>query len=232
MLRTDRIEERMAALGLNPYAAAKLAGLGPDYVRDLIRGKVKQPSAHRLSELARVLEASPEYLMGTRDDLGDKPWDSNYRGRSAKLSVQHVLREGFFEREAALSPNNEEAFWAVSFKYEADEWLERVIDPQLGGVVGAGEYIHVIDPAIYFEGITDCVIVERTRDGGALKERSLRRVRKSSDGLRLSGLHSPRAWSLEELLVEDALPYGRIVGAAVASYRFFGPGYSLDEIPF
>lgn len=60
----ERIKARMEVLRLNPYSAAKKADLGPDFVRDILRGKVKSPSAERLGKLAEALETSLNYLMG------------------------------------------------------------------------------------------------------------------------------------------------------------------------
>lgn len=62
-----RIQARMQLLGLNPFSAAKKAGLGGDYVRDIIRGKVKNPSAERLGMLAEALECSLYYLLGQEE---------------------------------------------------------------------------------------------------------------------------------------------------------------------
>lgn len=59
-----RIKERMDEVGLNPFSAARKAGLGPDFVRDILRGKVKSPSATRLGKLAVALDCSLNYLLG------------------------------------------------------------------------------------------------------------------------------------------------------------------------
>jgi transcriptional regulator with XRE-family HTH domain len=62
-----RIRERMRVLGLNQLSAAKKAGLGQDFVRDILRGKVLNPSGERLGKLAEALECSIYYLIGTDD---------------------------------------------------------------------------------------------------------------------------------------------------------------------
>ncbi len=63
----ERIRERMDALGLNPYSAAKKAELGESFVRDILKGKVKSPSAKRLAKLALALECSLNYLLGEEE---------------------------------------------------------------------------------------------------------------------------------------------------------------------
>lgn len=75
----ERVKERMDALGLNPFSAATKAGLGADYVRDILRGKVKSPGADKLARLAETLETSTVYLLTgeeviptVHDRLGDE----------------------------------------------------------------------------------------------------------------------------------------------------------------
>jgi len=53
----------MDALGTNPYRTAKTAGLGGDYVRDIIRGRVRDPSGKAIYALAEALETTPGYLL-------------------------------------------------------------------------------------------------------------------------------------------------------------------------
>lgn len=60
----DNLRRRMADLGLSQYAAAKKAGVGDDYVRDILRGKVKSPGFTKFRKLADALETTPAALMG------------------------------------------------------------------------------------------------------------------------------------------------------------------------
>ncbi|MEO1084645.1 MAG: helix-turn-helix transcriptional regulator, partial [Acidobacteriota bacterium] len=56
-----RIERRLDAVGLKPRPASLKAGLGPDAIRDIKRGKL--PSSFVLKGLSRVLECSADYLL-------------------------------------------------------------------------------------------------------------------------------------------------------------------------
>jgi len=60
----ERIEERLKATGLTANAASERAGCGRDFVRDIQRGRIKEPSAAKLKALADALECTPGYLMG------------------------------------------------------------------------------------------------------------------------------------------------------------------------
>ncbi|MBZ9600712.1 LexA family protein [Phyllobacterium chamaecytisi] len=63
-----RVRQRMDHLGLNALQAAKAAGLGASFVRDILRGKTKSPSAENLAKLAEALKTSTEFLLGANDD--------------------------------------------------------------------------------------------------------------------------------------------------------------------
>lgn len=62
-----RLRQRLDELDLKPFQAAKKAGLGESYVRDILRGKARSPSAENLAKLALALETSTEFLMGSKD---------------------------------------------------------------------------------------------------------------------------------------------------------------------
>jgi transcriptional regulator with XRE-family HTH domain len=76
MIDVARLKSRLTALNLNPNAASQRAGLGRDYVRDILRGRIQNPSAQRLNRLAEALECKPAYLLG--EDLDH--WIRNFRG--------------------------------------------------------------------------------------------------------------------------------------------------------
>jgi transcriptional regulator with XRE-family HTH domain len=64
MIDKERVKERLVATGLNANSASQKAGLGRDYVRDVLRDKIRDPSAQRLRRLADALECDPGYLLG------------------------------------------------------------------------------------------------------------------------------------------------------------------------
>jgi transcriptional regulator with XRE-family HTH domain len=232
MIKIDRIQARMDELGLNPYAAAKKAGLGPDYVRDLLRGKVKQPSAARLRDLAIALDCSPDFLMGDDDQLGEAPatWRSDSPS-PAKLSVEFRIREGYFERRSAFIPHDHDSFWVISAIKDGDEWLERVEslpEPKVA-VMSQGTLLHVVAPAHFYKGLTDMFVVETERDDGKLVSRTIRRTRgRSVDDYTFAGTFMTGALTFDAL-VEGVPGYGKIVGAVIRSYQFYDGGTAIDD---
>lgn len=60
----QRIGPLMRQKHFNPRSLAIAAGLGPDAVRDLFRGRVREPSATSLAAIAEALGCSVDYLLG------------------------------------------------------------------------------------------------------------------------------------------------------------------------
>lgn len=242
----------MDELGLNPFSAAKQAGLGRDYVRDIIRGKVKHPSPGKLRDLAVALKCSTDFLIGDSDETGAPPATFEGPNRPAKLKVERVVKSGFYATHKTPIVDKEVAYWVVSAGFDMAEWLERVDDSQLDGEISQGSLIHVVEPSEYYHGLTDLVLVEEIRGEGVYRliERSVRRIAFNSRGVELSGLHKTFRW--DELASEEGstgqiggpnrylegseehLPVRqtiKIVGLVLRSYRFYDRGLGI-EVPF
>lgn len=59
-----RVEQRLQALGLNPFEAARIVGLERSYINDLLIGKKQTIRGKKLPALAQVLDCDPDYLLG------------------------------------------------------------------------------------------------------------------------------------------------------------------------
>ena len=101
----ERINQRLAAVGLKPRTASLRAGLGADAIRSILRGKSQYPRTDTLAKLAPVLQTSLEYLstgngpaevVNTGDGGKGIPPDSEKPGVSATDPGQSAqsYREG------------------------------------------------------------------------------------------------------------------------------------------
>lgn len=89
---TERIEERLEALGLSMKAASAAAGLGETAVRDLLRRKNHSPRLSTLKKLAPVLKTSVEWLMtGAGEDSGNTAEIVDIWSRIPDAAKQEVL---------------------------------------------------------------------------------------------------------------------------------------------
>jgi len=66
MIRKERVQERMQAVGLGQAALARELGMSQQAVGKIVNGETKHTA--RLPKLARLLVTSEEYLTGETDD--------------------------------------------------------------------------------------------------------------------------------------------------------------------
>ena len=86
-----RIAERLEALGLTERSASLEATGQPDALR-FIRTRGTTPSATRLIKIAKVLQATPEYLTGETDT---NEWDSQKAYVSIAASMNEQAEQDF-----------------------------------------------------------------------------------------------------------------------------------------
>lgn len=63
----ERIQKRLKVVGLSPRGASIKAGLGPDGIRNILRGRTESPRGKTLTALADILQCDIEYLTGESD---------------------------------------------------------------------------------------------------------------------------------------------------------------------
>lgn len=90
---SHKLERRLKELGLSARAASLKAGLGPDAIRNILRGKSANPKGRTLERLAQALDLPVTELLSPADSaaeetpqraIGVKPWsDLVSNGRHA-----------------------------------------------------------------------------------------------------------------------------------------------------
>lgn len=93
-----RIEVLIEDRGTNPRAVALAAGLNHTAVRDIIKGKIRNPGSETLAKIAAQLEVSVEHLI-TGAAGGEAPTKARNTGR-----VVHVPR---FRIQLSAGPGND-----------------------------------------------------------------------------------------------------------------------------
>lgn len=66
-----RVQARLDQLGLSARKASLNAGLHPDAVRNILRGKSESPRGQTVTALAYALKCTTAYLLGETDDPND-----------------------------------------------------------------------------------------------------------------------------------------------------------------
>lgn len=184
------VHARMDELGLNAYQAAKKAGLGDSFVRDILRGKTRSPSANNLAKLAAALDTTPAKLLG-RDDT-----TSQVRQVSAPIEGVPIL--------GRVAANTWYTVDDADFEMHIDDDdIERIpsvsgypVDWQFGMIVDGNclnKVAHHGDRLVCLDLIKsqldveegDLVIVERTRFEGMMVQRTAKRVKRTTLGFEL-----------------------------------------------
>ena len=165
MISLERLQARLEERGLSANAASQAAGFGRDYVRDLLRGKVKDPSFSRLLRLAEVLKCSTEFLTGESNEVGNYP-DFKQLSRTLLIPVAMRIRPGYFE--AGASEVKEPFDWNVGSiglvqHYERLAYVER--GPTVGIELPDDALLHIVALEALREGVSVlCVIKHPTAE--------------------------------------------------------------------
>lgn len=96
------------ALSETNYSMARAsgaAGLNPTYVRDILRGKTKEPGAEKLARVAHVLGVSSRWLSEGRGPRHDPPTDALllHKAGSGRISHSIVVKARGVKGAASIS---------------------------------------------------------------------------------------------------------------------------------
>lgn len=72
-MRKDRIEARLAALGITQFEAAERAGKNAHFIYDFMIGRKRSFKGDGPVRVAQALQCSVEYLTGESDEVGSPP---------------------------------------------------------------------------------------------------------------------------------------------------------------
>lgn len=216
-LRT-RVRERLDAKGLNPFEAARMAGLERSYVNDLLIGKKHTVREKKLPALASILDCDPDYLMGAQDT----PRRSG--GGRGGMRMAGIVEAGAWrsassfvssagpmpiEPDPRFPPNEQEAYRVRGDHAAGLGILDASIlcIATTAGLEATGRKLHDGD-----------VVLVRQSNSAALSELTARVYREDREGVRLSA----RPASGTEELADFKLPDVEIVGLVLRSIRVFG----------
>lgn len=189
------IKRLLEEQGLTANALSISAGLPRDAISDILKGKSKNPRADTIAKIARALGVDPAVLI-----LGNAiPSLPASMGHEIMLPVRFAVAAGLW-REVEDWQQVEPEMQPVPSSPGYDglpQWLERVEGDSMDRIVPPGSYIHVVDAiALEYEPKTgDLVVVERTRDQGALRERSLKQIEVTKGVVRLWPRSHNARWS-------------------------------------
>lgn len=189
----ERVLARMKELNLKASPLAKKAGLGDSFVRDILRGKTSVPKADNLDRLARALDTTPEYLLGSDGAPMEGPiaipaGRVPYAGKvnaGAFLEVDeyfnqddgdHLVPE-YVPRHPAY-PQLPQRAWHIG----GDSMNEAGMTDGMWAI--AAPYADYVDLIGELDN-GSFVVVERLRHGGSQREVTVKEVQFARKGMRL-----------------------------------------------
>lgn len=229
-----RLEERMAAKKLKASPLATAMGKSDSFVRDILRGKTKVPSAENLDRMAAALGTTTDYLLGKTDqaetlgpavEVSTKPLE--YGGRvqaGAFLSIDDYFSQDedghipdFVTTHPSYARAKQYAWLVVGSSMD-------LVDIKDGMWIVGVEYLDYIDQYRDVE-TGDFVIVERIRAGGHEREVTVKEVRFYRDRMELIPRSSDP--SIETIVVPHDMTADsdaetvKIKAVVIAAYRDF-----------
>lgn len=225
-LDRDRLRALISERKLNPRALSRLVGDNPYLVRDILAGKSRNPRSDTLSAIAAALDVPlPSILKGDAGDIVSPRWVA-----PTFLSVKYRCSAGaWFEMDAIsqVFPASAQPVAPDARYSEWDQWLELVEGDSIDLLIKPGSFAHVVDAIDmgYAARDGDLVVVERRRDGGALRERTIKQVQIVGRRIQLWPRSSNPKWATPLVICAGARPDEdvevEIVGLVVGAYSSF-----------
>lgn len=224
-----RLRELIEERGTTARALSRAVGSPEspnDYlVRDILSGKSKNPRTDTLSKIADELKVNYDELLLEPTGVTR---EADPRRVPTFLPVRYRVKAGAWFEVGAEEPIVGVSYPAVPDPDFAEwpQWLELVVGDSMNLVVPDKHLVHVVDALEmgYAPRTGDYVVVERRRDDGATRERTVKEVEVLPDGtVRLWPRSTNPKWADPVLLREGARDGEDIevciVGYVVGSYN-------------
>lgn len=195
----ERVRERLSAVNLKPTPASEAAGLGKDFIRDILRGKKLSIGLDAANSLAKILKTTPDWLIeseGHGDNVSPYMESADDIEAEAPSGIRFggVVEAGTFRR---INTYNQDADYETipilpypsyphdkqfAYRVEGDSMNLEKIFP--------GMWLHAVDRFTWehYHGAPrdgELVIVEAVRNGGEERELTVKMLRTFRDRVEL-----------------------------------------------
>ena len=214
-----RLKIRMDMKGLNAYQTALQAGLGGSFVRDILRGKTRSPSAENLEKLARALDTTVDWFTAELAEADSTSSPSTFEIDG--LLVQGSIQAGHWVDRSIVDEYDEREVIPVARDPRfprARQYGLQVIGDSMDIDYPDGSYVSCVDFNDSGLGIRPELVVHVERRNGHLVEATLKVIEMIDGKLMLS----PRSTNKRHVplsLDGDAGTEIVICGIVTGSYR-------------
>lgn len=183
----NRVADRLAELGRNPFEAARLGGLERSFIVDILTGKKKSVRGQNLSKLAKALDTTVEFLLAEHTgESSERPLTLS-NAPLVEVNVAGTVEAGAFREAPWFSDEDRPA--SIVTTRDRDFPDVRLVAFDVGGdsmnalkprPILPGDRIVCLD----FEDLRGrlplrdgmVVVVEQTLDGGHHREWSVKQI--------------------------------------------------------
>lgn len=207
-LLKQRVQERLRALDISAFEAARRAGFERTFINDLLIGKKRSIGVKNIPRVAEALECDPRYLMG-HIHAPHGPQNPEHHGSDQGVPISGVCEAGVW-RESPAAPAGGERPVPADPRYAADAQMAFIVRGDHAEKIGLsdGSVALAVAGLPYRDG--DTVIARRSRNGAG-DEFTIRVIQ--GDRLELKG--APE--SGESIGIDEA----EIVGVVIMGLRIF-----------
>lgn len=221
----EKLRDAVADSGKSARAISLEANLGPTAIKDILSGKSRSPGAGTLAAIAERLGLALSDLMGGGDSEAPS---SDPRMVATFLPTRFRVQAGYWLEEDAYAQsfNGPSQPVAPDPRFsEWPQWLEEVVGDSVDLKIPEGGFAHVVDACEmgYAPRAGDFVVVERRRDGGHIRERTIKQVVLNGRTVELWPRSSNPKWSEPISLSDgrDSTVEVEIVGLVIGAYHSF-----------
>lgn len=183
--QADRVRERLTALDMNPFEAARRANLDRGYLSDLLSGKKRSVRGSALIALAETLDCDVGYLVGAQDFPRSFVRANYGNGKSHALPFGGTVEAGAFRE---IDPTDQSEHDPVDLPPDP-EFPENT--QTVYAVAGDSMNAAGIEPGMFVAAVSSdayvaahgalrdgqIVVVERLRNDGQERELTVKRLR-------------------------------------------------------
>jgi transcriptional regulator with XRE-family HTH domain len=211
--------------GRSARAISLAAKLGATAVKDILSGKSRDPGAGTLAAIAQELGVEVSALLLDQPEVGT-PALPKVKLAPRFLPVRYKVQAGlWYEIDAEEAPEQVQLAVYPDPRYSRfPQWLEKVVGDSVNLKIPPNHYAHVVDAIEmgYAPKHGDWVVVERRRDQGAVRERTIKQIELHDGAILLCPRSSNPKWAGPLELACTSRPETvevQIVGLVIGSYN-------------
>ena len=195
MSLAEKFEQLIARSGREVREIERDADVPKDTLRNILRGISRDPGVTKVHKLATELGSSVAAML--QDELGSVSAEAPAGGAwESLLPIKYKTGGGNWVEVEAYTDPEPMLYPAVPVAgvKPTDQWYEQLEGDSMDRLIPSGALLHVVSTQAHNYKHGDVVIIERSRDGGQLVDRSAKQVAFTNVGVQLWPRSTNKKW--------------------------------------